>query len=76
MDVPASANVGDRLTVAAFPGDPEPEVNPGKKGNAWVACVPLLKTDDKRVATFEGQPLVAPSGEACVAPTVALGPIS
>ena len=76
VDVPESAKVGDRLTVAAFPGEPEAEVNPGKKGNAWVACVPLLKTNDQRQATFDGHVLVAPSGDACVAPTVAQGPIS
>lgn len=76
LDAPVGAKAGHRLGVAAFPGEPDAEVNPSKKGNAWSACIPLLKTDDMRRATFGGHVLVAPNGEACLAASVAQGSIS
>ena len=77
VDPPASAAVGERLIVSELPGEPEAEVNPAKKNNAWTACVPLLKTNGDRVATFNGHVLRAQhSGEPCIAPSVADGPIS
>ena len=77
VDPPAEARIGERVIVAGSTGEPDVEVNPAKKVNPWVACVPHLATDAGRVAAFKGQPLIAAEcGGRCTAPTVAGGPIS
>ncbi len=75
VDPPADAPIGSRVTPDGFDSAPEAEVNPGKKNNAWTSCVPLLRTNENRVATFNGAVLLA-VGKPCTAPTVANGPIS
>ena len=76
---PPGSVVGERLLV---PGKipegapfPVPEVVSSKEPNAWSGVAKGLRTDEGRVACFDGVPLTTSAGQ-CTAPTLAGAPIS
>ena len=76
---PPGSAVGERLLV---PGKipegapvPVPEVVSSKEPNAWSGVAKGLRTDEGRVACFDGVPLTTSAGQ-CTAPTLAGAPIS
>jgi len=52
IDPPAGANIGDRITVPGYPGDPDSVLNPKKK--IFEQVQPDLRIDDKGAATYKG----------------------
>lgn len=55
MQPPSGAQVGDRVTVEGYSGEPAPECNP--KNNIFGIVQPDLKTDDNLIGTYKGKPL-------------------
>ena len=72
IDPPSGAQVGERVTVAGYPGDPDEQLNPKKK--VFEAVAPDLATNADRVACYRGVPLMTGGGP-CTAATVAGGGI-
>ena len=72
MDPPPGAAVGERVTVAGFPGDPDEILPPKKK--IFEAVAEDLRTDAARVATYKGVPLMTSAGP-CTAASVAGGSV-
>jgi methionine--tRNA ligase beta chain len=75
---PANSKNGERVTLAGVPvaslGAPEANINPKKK-SVWDTAQPLLKTDAKGLATFNGRVLRTSGGE-CKAQTLTNSTIS
>lgn len=64
---PAAAKVGDRVLLQGFEAqllatEVAATVNLKKKNNPWTPSMPLLKTDAKGVACFNGIPLCTSEG--------------
>jgi tRNA-binding EMAP/Myf-like protein len=75
-DPPAGAAIGERITVGSLvSGEPDEQVNPSKKNNPWLAIVEHLKTDAKKVACYQGIPMMTSSGPV-TAPTLANATLS
>ncbi|GBF87385.1 methionine-tRNA ligase-like protein [Raphidocelis subcapitata] len=72
IDPPSGAQVGERVTVPGYLGDPDEQLNPKKK--IFESVAPDLATDAARVACYKGVPL-ATSGGPCTAASVAGGGI-
>eukprot|EP00949_MAST-11_sp_MAST-11-sp1_P001981 g1981.t1 len=68
VDVPAGANVGERVFVEGLTGEPLVP-NKVKKLKAWEAMAEKLVTSDEKVATWDGKPVMTSAGP-CTAPTV------
>jgi aminoacyl tRNA synthase complex-interacting multifunctional protein 1 len=52
---PSGAQIGDRVTVEGFEGEPAPECNP--KNNIFGLVQPDLLTNDSLIGTYKGKPL-------------------
>jgi methionyl-tRNA synthetase len=65
LDPPAGAKVGERLTAAGYPGEPDEVLNPKKK--IFEAVAPDLATNSDRVACYKGVPLMTSAGPATAA---------
>lgn len=75
---PADAKVGERITFAAYPGEPV-DAAKIKKKKGWETCAPHLATNASGVATYQGAAGAAEwmtSAGPCTAATVKNGPIS
>lgn len=70
---PASAEVGERVVVPGYPGEPDEQLNPKKK--VWEAVQVDLATSESCVATYKGAPFTTSAG-VCVVGTLAGGSIS
>jgi methionyl-tRNA synthetase len=69
---PQDAEVGERVTVAGFAGEPDmPFMNPKKK--IWEALVPELSTSEALVATWRNVPLMTTKGPCTVKSLVGAG---
>ena len=55
MVPPEGAQIGDRVTCAAFPGEPLAEIN--QKNNVFTLVAPDLKTNDALLGTYKGNTL-------------------
>jgi len=66
---PTDSVVGDRVTVAEYPGTPDGQLNPKKK--IWETLKPDVRTNADRVATFKGAVLQIEGKGPVVAPTLA-----
>lgn len=71
---PDAAKVGERISFAEFPGEPEDEKKIKKK-KVWEACAPDLATNAQGIACYKGAQWTTSAG-ACTAATVKGGPIS
>ena len=70
LDVPEGAEVGELITVEGGPApDPDDVINSGKKGkpSPWESVVPDLKTNESKLATYEGKLLMTSAGPLSVA---------
>ena len=61
VDPPEGAEIGERVTVAGFEGEPATE-NQVIKKKMLDAIFPDLKTNDEGVATYKGVPLSTSAG--------------
>lgn len=62
---PAGAAIGERVSVAGFPGEPDEQLNPKKK--VFEQVQPDLKTSDDLTACYKGVPLMTSAGPVKVA---------
>ncbi|KJE88739.1 small inducible cytokine subfamily E [Capsaspora owczarzaki ATCC 30864] len=69
LDPPAGAVPGDRIVFAGHEGKPDEQLNPKKK--TWETLAPMFKTNDQRVATFNGVPFSVDGKGVVSAPTLA-----
>ena len=78
VNPPEGSKPGDIITVEGTPvGKYGPFVpNQVKKKKIWECVAEKLKSNGDRVACWDNIPLVDERGVACIAPTVANGPIS
>lgn len=65
---PEGVNVGDRVTVTSYPGDPDAVLNPKKK--VWESVQPDLKINEEGVATYKGEVWNAGGKGICKVPTM------
>jgi len=73
IKVPDGSKPGTRISLSNLDVNeftPDGQINARKKKSIWLEWQPKLKTNDSRVAIFDGVALVTPEGE-CVAPTLA-----
>lgn len=68
VDVPPSAQVGDRVTFPAFPVTEALTPAQVAKKKVFEKLAPGLATDGQGVANFKGCPFTLPSGGTCTAP--------
>ncbi|KAK3100721.1 hypothetical protein FSP39_024249 [Pinctada imbricata] len=66
---PAGSQIGDKVTVADYPGTPDVQLNPKKK--VWETLKPDLRVDANKVATYKGAPLQVEGKGAIVSPSLA-----
>lgn len=76
--VPDSCKIGDRVLPEDIPFGKWEAVSPDvqKKKKIWETVAEQLKTDSKKMACFNGKPLVTEKGVKFLAPTLAEVPIS
>ncbi|CAD5121532.1 DgyrCDS10034 [Dimorphilus gyrociliatus] len=65
---PEGVNIGDRVTVDAYPGDADALLNPKKK--IWEAIQPDLKIDEQGIASYKGEVWNAAGKGNCKVPTM------
>lgn len=76
VDPPADAPIGARLVAEGFTdGEPEEQINPMKKNNAWAITQPDLKTNSEGVACYKDVPLCV-GGAPCRVPSAVDSPLS
>jgi len=68
LEVPAGAVIGDRVTCASFPGEPDNQLNPKKKH--WEAIAKDLAVKADGVASYKGDPFTISGKGCCTAPTM------
>jgi len=69
VEPPANAAPGTRISLSnldVYQFTPDKQVNPKKKKNVWIDFSPKLRTNDSKVACFDGVSLVVPEGECAV----------
>eukprot|EP00438_Fugacium_kawagutii_P011507 Skav228306 [mRNA] locus=scaffold4453:31725:37828:+ [translate_table: standard] len=77
IDVPESCKIGDRLLPEGVPATWSPFIAEAvAELKIWETAVKEMKTDSSRTVCFEGKPLVSPTGEKFLAPTLAEAEIS
>lgn len=64
VDPPAGAQVGERVTFAGFPGEPDAQLNPKKK--IFEDVKPRLHTNASRVAQYKDVPFMTSAGPCTV----------
>jgi len=72
VEPPSSAVPGTRISLANLDVTkfkPDERVNPKKKKSVWLDFGPKLRTNGKKVACFDGVPMVVPEGE-CTVPNL------
>ncbi|KAJ6796507.1 putative methionine--tRNA ligase [Iris pallida] len=73
VEPPASAKVGERVTFAGFPGEPDDILNP--KSKVWEKVQVDLHTDAELVARYKGIPFTTSAG-ICKVSSIARGSIA
>jgi len=68
LEVPAGAVIGDRVTCASFPGEPDNQLNTKKKH--WEAIAKDLAVKADGVASYKGDPFTISGKGCCTAPTM------
>ena len=62
LDVPEGTQIGERVCVAGFDGEPDGQVDLKKKNNVWAPVQADLLVNGDRVATYKGTPLTTSAG--------------
>jgi methionine--tRNA ligase beta chain len=71
LDVPENLEIGARILPEGVPNEFEPfKPEAVKKKKVWESIAEVLRTDQNRVAMFDGKPLQGPGGEKILAPTL------
>jgi tRNA-binding EMAP/Myf-like protein len=70
VNPPAGSVPGDVINAKGIAANPDAKVDPKKKNHAWRKSISLMRTNDDKVACFDGIPLIVEGKGECTVPSL------